>query len=122
MNLYQLGEMEQRFAELIWANAPVASGELVRLCAEAFDWKKSTTYTMLHRLCDRGIFVNDGGTVSVVLTREAWLSLQSEAFVEETFSGSLPRCLSAFASRKALNEDEVAALEQMIAAYRKKGD
>ena len=118
MNNCQLGEMEQRFAELIWAHAPVASGELVRLCAEAFAWKKSTTYTMLHRLCERGIFENREGTVHTVLTREAWLSMQSEAFVEETFSGSLPRFLSAFASRKALNEEEVAALEQMIAEYR----
>ena len=121
MNTYQLGEMERRFAELIWEHAPIASGELVRLCAEAFAWKKSTTYTMLHRLCERGIFENPDGTVRTVLTKEAWLSLQSEAFVEETFSGSLPRFLSAFASRKPLDENEVAALEQMIEAYRKKG-
>lgn len=121
MNHYQLGEMEQRFAQLIWENAPIASGELVRLCEKAFSWKKSTTYTMLHRLCERGIFENCDSTVRTVLTKDAWLSLQSEAFVEETFSGSLPRFLSAFASQKALDEEEIAALEQLIDAYRKKG-
>ena len=119
MNGYQMGEMEFRFAELIWKHAPVASGELVRLCAEAFNWKKSTTYTMLHRLCERGIFENPDGTVRALLTRKEYQSLQTEAFVEETFSGSLPGFLAAFASRRALSEEDVAALEQLIDAYRK---
>ena len=120
MNKYQLGEMELRFANLIWEKAPIASGELVRLCAESFTWKKSTTYTMLHRLCERGFFENANGTVKVLITKEEYLSLQSEAFVGETFSGSLPRFLTAFSSRKPLSEEEVQALEAMIDKYRKR--
>ena len=73
---------------------------------------------MLHRLCERGIYENTDGTVRTVMTKDAWLFVQSEAFVEETFSGSLPQFLSAFAARKTLNEEEVAALERMIEAYR----
>ncbi len=115
----ELGDMELQFANLIWSMAPVASGMLVKVCADTFSWKKSTTYTMLKRLCDRGIFENDGGTVKVILSRNAFLSEQSMQFVEETFSGSLPRFLTAFSSKKPLDDDTVTALEQMIAAYRR---
>ena len=70
-----LGAAELRFAELIWANAPVSSGELVGLANEALNWKKSTTYTVLRRLCEKGLFENDGGTVRALLSREDYLSL-----------------------------------------------
>lgn len=119
MNGMKLGDMEQRFAEMIWEHAPIESGELVRMCAQAFDWKKSTTYTMLRRLCDRGLFRNRDGIVEILLTREQFLSRQSKNFVKETFSGSLPRFLAAFAAEDKLSEDEITALEQLIASYRK---
>lgn len=119
MNMTKLGEMEQRFADLIWEHAPVESGTLVRLCADAFDWKKSTTYTMLRRLCERGLFKNEGGCVEVVLTKEAFLASQTKDFVRETFGGSLPKFLAAFSGGDALSEEEVAAIEDMIANYRK---
>lgn len=114
----KLGEMELRFSEMIWDLAPVESGELVRRCAEAFDWKKSTTYTMLRRLCERGLFVNNGGTVEVRKTKEAYLSMQTEVFVDETFNGSLPKFLAAFASNRALKTEELDALQKMIDDYR----
>ena len=114
MEDYRLGTMETRFAELIWDNAPVASGELVKLCQAAFEWKKSTTYTMLRRLCERGIFQNEGGIVSARMTREAFSAAQSEAFVDETFGGSLPKFVAAFASRKKLGDREIAALQAFI--------
>lgn len=119
MEKLQLGEMESRMADLIWANAPVASGELVHLCAEAFDWKKSTTYTMLHRLCDRGLFTNTQSVITPCLSREEFYAAQGEQLIEEAFSGSLPRFLAAFTRRNRLGEDEIEALEALIAAHRK---
>ena len=112
-----LGEAERRFAELIWENAPLPSTALVKLAEDALGWKKSTTYTVLKRLCDKGLFQNEGGTVRVLLTKEAFDSAQSEQFVEETFSGSLPAFLAAFTARKKLTRREVEALQRMIDNY-----
>ena len=114
MKDYLLGEIETRFADLIWEHQPVSSGELVKLCEKELDWKKSTTYTMLRRLCQRGIFENSGGLVKAKMSREQFKALQSEKFIEETFDGSLPRFLAAFSSRKRLSEDEVRQLQELI--------
>ena len=114
MQEYKLGAMEMRFAELIWSNVPVQSGELVRICERELGWKKSTTYTMLRRLCDRGIFENNGGTVTARMSRDEFAALQSEKFIEETFDGSLPKFIAAFTSRKRLTEKEVEELQRLI--------
>jgi len=117
VNPYKLGEMEQRFADLIWENAPVASGQLAKLCEMAFEWKRTTTYTMLKRLCDRGIFSNTKGVVTVVMQREEFQAVQGEQFINENFDGSLPQFLLAFSRRKKLSEKEVAQLKKMIEEY-----
>ena len=117
MNDYQLGAVEARFASLIWENAPLSSGELVRLAQENLGWKKSTTYTVLKRLCDKGLFANNGGTVPVLISRKELHTLQSERFVAETFDGSLPAFLAAFTARKKLKPEEVAQLRRMVAEY-----
>ena len=114
MKEHQLGIMEAKFAELIWAHAPIASGELVKLCEKELDWKKSTTYTMLRRLCDRGLFQNSEGVVSPLLSQQEFQALQSEQFVQETFDGSLPSFLAAFATRAKLSEQEIEALQRLI--------
>ena len=114
-----LGAIETRFAELIWENAPLTSGALVTLCEEHLHWKKSTTYTVLKKLCDRGLFQNNGGTVSVVVTREEFAARQSEEIVRESFSGSLPAFVAAFTSRNSLSEGEIAALQALIDDQRK---
>ena len=88
MKNYRLGDMELEFANLIWENEPISSGGLVQLCEQKFSWKKSTTYTMLKRLCDKGIFQNTSGNVVSVLSKQEWFTKQSEGFVEETFNGS----------------------------------
>ena len=119
MSEYRLGEIEAHFADMIWKRVPLASGELVKLAEKELTWKKSTTYTVLRRLCERGIFRNEGGQVTALISREDFYAAQSEAFVEETFSGSLPAFLAAFSRRKKLSEDEIVKLEQMIAAMRK---
>ena len=109
-----LGEIEAKFADLIWENEPLSSGELVKLAEESLGWKKSTTYTVLRRLCDRGLFQNDGGQVTSLLSREEFWGRRSEQFVKESFGGSLPRFLTAFSGRRKLSEEEVAALMKFI--------
>lgn len=111
---YKLGVMETKFAELIWDNEPITSGDLVKLCAQELEWKKSTTYTMLRRLCQRDIFRNEGGTVTSLLSKQEFSALQSEKFVEETFDGSLPQFLAAFTTRKKLSEKEIEELQRLI--------
>ncbi len=120
MKDYKLGKMERRFADLTWDNEPINSGELVKLCEKEFGWKKSTTYTMLRRLCDKGLFQNLDAVVSSILTREEFLTLQSEQFVDETFDGSLPLFLAAFAQRKQLTEKEISELQKLIDEHQAK--
>lgn len=114
MESYKLGAMEARFAELIWDNEPIASGDLVKLCLKELEWKKSTTYTMLRRLCDRGIFKNSDGVVSSLIPKQEFHALQSERFIEDTFEGSLPKFLAAFITRKKLSQKEIDELQKLI--------
>lgn len=109
-----LGAVEARFAGLIWDHAPLPSGELVRLAQEELGWKKSTTYTVLRRLCQRGLFENREGLVTALLSREEFAALQSRQFVQETFQGSLPRFLAAFSGGSKLSPQEVEALQRFI--------
>ena len=117
MDETRLGAVEARFADIIWQNAPLSSGELVKLCAQELEWKKSTTYTVLKKLCDRGIFQNKGSIVTPLISRQALYARQSQRFVEETFDGSLPAFLAAFTTRKSLSAEEVAQLRQMIDSF-----
>ncbi len=117
MNDYQMGAVESRFAALIWENAPISSGDLVALAQEKLGWKKSTTYTVLKRLCEKGIFENKGGRVDAVMSREEFYARKSESFVQETFDGSLPAFLAAFTARKRLTAEEVRQLREMVARY-----
>lgn len=117
---YQMGVVESRFADLIWESEPITSSELTRRCEELFDWKKSTTYTVLKRLCNKGIFQNINGLVTSQISRKEFYAVQSERFVAETFSGSLPAFLTAFTTRKSLSPDEVAQLRKMVDEYEEK--
>lgn len=110
----RLGVVETRFADLIWAHEPISSGELVKLCQQHLSWKKSTTYTILRRLCERGIFLNRNGTVTALISKDEFNAMQSEKFVEDTFEGSLPRFLAAFSARKKLSDDEINELQKFI--------
>ena len=118
MEKYKLGEMETAFAEIIWNTAPVTSGELVKICEKELEWKKSTTYTMLKRLCQRGIFENESGTVKVLITRDEFKSAQSEEFIDETFGGSLPMFLTAFTKRNKLSAKEIEEIINLIDNYK----
>ena len=118
MSNLTMGCVEARFADLIWANEPVSSGQLVKLCKAELNWKKSTTYTVLRRLCERGLFQNADGFVTSRMSRDEYYAMQSEQFVEETFQGSLPGFLAAFTKRKKLSEQEISALEALIEQHR----
>lgn len=117
MTDYQMGAIESRFADIIWENEPISSSELARRSEEMLKWKKSTTYTVLKRLCDKGIFQNDRGVVTSVVSRGEFYSAKSQQFVKETFDGSLPAFLAAFTAKKELTPDEVAELKRIVAEY-----
>lgn len=114
MTEYQMGVAEARFADIVWEREPISSTALVKCCEAELSWKKSTTYTVLKRLCEKGIFQNDGGTVTSRLSKEEFYARSSEKFVRETFGGSLPAFLAAFTSQKKLSLDEVAELRRLI--------
>ena len=111
-----LGAAERRFAEIVWANAPVTTRQLVALCAEALDWKRTTTYTVLKRLCERGLFETTDGVVTAKVTQHEFDTAQSEQFVSERFGGSLPAFVAAFTAGKKLKPEEVAELRALIDA------
>ncbi len=117
MSELQMGVIESRFADIIWQNEPVATIELVKLSEKELNWKKTTTYTVLKRLCDKGIFRNNKGTVTSLISKNEFYSVQSEKFVDETFGGSLPAFLAAFTSRKSLTREEVDELRRMVADF-----
>lgn len=115
---YKLGEIETRFADIIWNNEPLTSGELVKLAQKELSWNRSTTYTILRRLCQRGMFQNDKGTVTSLISKADFMAVQSEQFVEKAFSGSLPRFLASFATRKKLSDKEIEEIQQFIDTHR----
>lgn len=110
----QLGVIESRFADMIWEHEPVTSSQLVKLAAEAFTWKRTTTHTVLKRLCDKGLFENNKGTVTSVISRSQFYSLQSRKFVEDSFAGSLPAFLAAFTKDNSLSPQEAAEILKII--------
>lgn len=117
MDELKLGVVESKFADIIWANEPLHSRELVKLCESELHWKKPTTYTVLRKLCERGIFQNVDGMVSSKISRKDFYAMQSEKFVEETFEGSLPAFLAAFTTRKTLTAEEIAQIRSLIDTF-----
>ena len=105
----KMGVVESHFADIIWANEPLHSRELVKLCEKELNWNRSTTYTILRKLCERGI-------VSSVLSKNDFYAVQSEQFVDETFEGSLPAFIAAFTQRKGISQQEAAEIRRMIDA------
>lgn len=114
MDEMRLGVVESRFADIIWRNEPLPSRELVALCQAELNWKKPTTYTVLRKLCERGIFQNVDGMVTSLISRKEFYAMRSERFIEETFEGSLPAFLAAFTLRKPLSDQEVSEIRRMI--------
>ncbi len=114
----ELGEVQAAFADIIWAHEPVGSGELVKICEKELGWKKPTTYTVLRKLCEKGLFKNEGGLVTALVSRKRFNAIKSERFVEDTFDGSLPAFLAAFMSGRKISAEEAAEIRKMIDEYK----
>ena len=110
----KLGAIETRFAEIIWMNEPLTTNQLIKLCVEKLEWKRTTTYTVLKKLCDKGIFRTENSQVTAVISKQEFEGMQSEQFVEETFKGSLPAFLTAFNSRKKLSSADIDEIQKLI--------
>ena len=119
MSELKMGTAESRFDDIIWQNEPITSGELAKIGATDFNWKKTTSHTVLKRLCERGLFQNVGGTVTSLISREEYYARHSEQDVEETFGGSLPAFLAAFGTRKKLSDQEIEDLQKVIESMRR---
>lgn len=117
MKDYKLAEGEMRFAEVVWDNEPIKSGDLVKRCEEEFNWKKSTTYTVLKKLCLRGILQNNDSIVTSIISKEEYFKFKSHEFVKDTFNGSLPKFLAAFIGNKKLSKNQVEELKKIIDEY-----
>ena len=114
----ELGAVQERFADIVWAHEPIGSGELVRLCEKELNWKKPTTYTVLRKLCEKGLLQNENGVVTSRIPREEFYSAKSEQIIEESFDGSLPAFIASFIARKNLTAEEAEEIQRMIDAFK----
>ena len=117
----ELGAIQERFADIVWANEPIGSGELVKICEKELNWKKATTYTVLRKLCEKGLLKNENGVVSSLISKEEFYSAKSEQIIEESYEGSLPAFIAAFISRKTLTVKEADEIQKMIDTFREEG-
>ena len=115
----ELGAVQERFADIVWANEPIGSGDLVKVCEKELGWKKPTTYTVLRKLCEKGLLQNEDGIVTTLMTRDDFYSAKSEQIIEDSYEGSLPAFIAAFTSRKKLSNAEVDEIQKMIDEFRK---
>lgn len=115
----ELGEIQEQFAKIIWDMEPIKSGDLVKIAHEQLGWKKSTTYTVLRKLCEKGLFQNIDGTVSSLISKAEFDSAKTHKFVDENFTGSLPSFLAAFTRNKRLSKKEVNEIQEMIDSFLK---
>ena len=117
MSNNKMGVLESRFADFIWNNEPVTSGQLVKMAEKELNWKSTTSYTVLKRLCERGIFRLEDSVVTSLISRDDFYAMQSEKFVSENFGGSLPAFFAAFTARKRISSEELQEIRQMIDSY-----
>lgn len=117
MKQTRMGMVESHFADIVWENAPLTTKELIGLCGKELNWARTTTYTVLKKMCERGIFRMEDSIVTVLISKEEFSSMQSEQFVQENFRGSLPAFIAAFTARKTPTQEELAEIRKMIDAY-----
>lgn len=118
MKEIELGDVQAVFADIIWNNEPIGSGELVKICEKELNWKKPTTYTVLRKLCEKGLFKNEDGVVTSIISRDEFNASKSEKFVEDTYEGSLPAFIAAFMSHKKISKSEIDEIQKMINEYK----
>ena len=117
----ELAAVQERFADIVWANEPIASGDLVKVCEKELNWKKPTTYTVLRKLCEKGLLQNEDGIVSSLVSKDEFYSAKSKQIVEDSYNGSLPAFIAAFASGKKLSKKDVDEIQKMIDDFKKGG-
>ena len=118
MPVYVMTEAEMQLAQIIWEQEPVASGQLVKLAAERLGWKKSTTYTVLRKICENGIFQNEQSLVTSRMGRDEYTRQKGERYLDENYGGSLPGFVAAFLKKKKLSRAEIEELSRMIEEYK----
>ncbi len=118
MTEMKLGVVESRFADIVWQNAPLSTKVLVDLCKKELNWARTTTYTVLKKLCEKGIFKTENSTVSVIITKDEFNAIQCEQIVDKNFSGSLPAFIAAFTTRRKISEKEIQEIKEMIENFR----
>lgn len=118
MVIYIMTEAEMQLAEIIWEREPLPSGELVKLAGELLNWKKSTTYTVLRKICENDIFRNENAVVTAKMSRDEYIRRKGERYLAENYGGSLPGFVAAFMKRKKLNKKEVEELAKLIEEYK----
>ena len=114
MKKIELGEVQTKFAEIVWEKEPIQSGELVKICDAELNWKKSTTYTVVRKMCEKGYITNENATVTVLIPKEQAQREESQYFVDRTFDGSLPSFVAAFLGGKKISGEDAKKLKKMI--------
>jgi BlaI family penicillinase repressor len=122
MENWSIWESDYRFMGIVWESAPISSGQLVTLCRDKLGWKKSTTYNAIRRMCLKGLIKNENATVEIIVPKEKVQAMESRAFLERVFEGSLPSLFSSFLSGKALSQKEANELKRMIDASKEDED
>ena len=112
-------ESEFRFCMILWEHEPIRSMELAKLCKEQLGWSKTTSYTVIKRLSERGVVKNENAVVTSLISRQEAQAAEIDELVEKKFSGSLPAFVAAFTSRKDISETELDAVQAMIDRHRK---
>lgn len=118
MDDLKLCESDYRFMMVVWEHEPIASGQLARICAEKLGWKRPTTYTVLRKMCEKGLLKNENTIVSAVVPRERVQAFESEHFVERAFGGSLPQFLVSFFEGRTISDKEAEELKRLIDAHK----
>lgn len=113
----RLGMIEERFAQLLWDNAPLSTREMVELAEKEMNWKRTTTYTVLKKLCDRKIFDMSNRMVTALMSKEEFLAVRGEQFVEQNYNGSLPAFIAAFTSRNKISRQDVEEIKKLIDSF-----
>ncbi|MBR3345038.1 MAG: BlaI/MecI/CopY family transcriptional regulator [Solobacterium sp.] len=121
MKDFELGAIQERFADIVWEHEPIAYGELAKICEKELSWKRPTTYTVLRKLCEKGLLQNKDGIVTSLVPREEFYSAKSEQIIEDSYKGSLPAFIASFISKKNISAEEADEIQKMIDAFKKEG-
>lgn len=119
MKDFELGAIQERFADIVWEHEPIASGKLAKICEKQLNWKRPTSYTVLRKLCEKGLLQNQDGVVTSLISREEFYSTKSEHIIEDSYQGSLPSFIAAFISKKGISAEEADEIQKMIDAFKK---